>query len=232
VTEALTRLPDLVIDELNVKTVERLDDPARFVTYAIRPNLRLLGPRLGKQLNAVREALTALDPNDVAARIEAGEPVNVHVDLDEVTLLPSEILVDLVRLPGYAAAQGPRTTVVLDTSLTPELIAEGLARDFVRGVQDARKRAGYRIDDTIAITFAADPEVSEAIDAHRDYVKTETLAAALQGEVLNGLSDAVEPEVVAGPGGVLAEDGRYVDQIEVGRHQVRIALRPNRAPAI
>ena len=64
-----------------------------------------------------------------------------------------------VRLPGYAAAQGPRSTVVLDTTLTPALIEEGLARDFVRGIQDARKQAGYRIEDTIEIEFVADPEV-------------------------------------------------------------------------
>ena len=103
---------------------------------------------------------------------------DIHLDTPEgqVTLEPSDILVDTVRLPGYAAAQGPRSTVVLDTTLTPALIEEGLARDFVRGIQDARKQAGYQIDDTIDIRFVADPEVARAIEAHRAYVMTETLA--------------------------------------------------------
>jgi isoleucyl-tRNA synthetase len=223
--DAVMRLRDLVTDELNVKSVMPLSDPARFVGYQIRPNLRALGPRLGKRLNTVRAALEALDPAFVAGRVEAGEAIDLDTPEGVVVLQPADILVDLIKLPGYAAASGPRTTVVLDTSLTSELIAEGLARDFVRGVQDARKQAGYRIEDTIAIAFLADPEVAEAIEEHLDYVMTETLAVALDGEMAAGLSDAVEPELVAGPGGQSFPDGRYVDQIEVGEHQVRLSLR-------
>jgi isoleucyl-tRNA synthetase len=143
----------------------------------------------------------------------------------EVTLQPSDLLVNTERLPGYAAAQGPRSTVVLDTTLTPALIEEGLARDFVRGIQDARKQAGYQIDDSIEIKFVADPEVARAIQAHRSYVITETLATALEGNPVTGASDAVEPESVEGPGGLIAADGWYLDQIGVGEHQVRIAVR-------
>jgi hypothetical protein len=116
--------------------------------------------------------------------------------------------------------------VVLDTSLTPELIQEGWARDFVRGIQDARKRAGYRVEDTIDIGYVADPEVVAAIDAHRGYVTTETLATRLEGEATAGASDAVEPESVAGPGGLSFSDGLYADQIAVGDHHVRITLCP------
>jgi isoleucyl-tRNA synthetase len=141
-----------------------------------------------------------------------------------VTLQPSDILVDTMRLPGYAAAQGPRSTVVLDTRLTPALIEEGLARDFVRGIQDARKQAGYQIDDTIEIRFVADPEVARGIQAHRTYVMTETLATLLVGESVAGTSDAVEPESVEGPGGSVQVNGQYEDQIGVGEHHVRIAL--------
>jgi isoleucyl-tRNA synthetase len=188
--------------------------------------LRVLGPRLGKRVNAVREALAALDAGEVAARARSGTEIRVDTPDGSVTLDPGDILVDTVRLPGYAAAQGPRTTVVLDTTLTPALIEEGLARDFVRGIQDARKQAGYQIDDTIEVRFLADPEVSRAIEAHRQYVMTETLATMLQGESTPGASDAVEPEAVEGPGGTVLSDGRFVDQIVVGDHHVRIAVRP------
>jgi isoleucyl-tRNA synthetase len=115
--------------------------------------------------------------------------------------------------------------VVLDTTLTPALIEEGLARDFVRGIQDARKQAGYQIADTIEIMFVADPEVSRALEAHRAYVMTETLATILEGESVAGASDSVEPDAVEGPGGAIASDGRFVDQIVVGDHHVRIGLR-------
>jgi isoleucyl-tRNA synthetase len=220
------RLQDQILDELNVKSLQPMEDPGQYVSYTIRPNLRALGPRLGKQLNAVRDSLAELDAGEVAALVQSGSAIPLGTAEGEVTLQPSDILVDAVRLLGYAAAQGPRSTVVLDTTLTPDLIEEGLARDFVRGIQDARKQAGYQIDDTIEIKFVADPEVARAIGAYRTYVMTETLAAKLDGNSVSGASDAVEPESVEGPGGLLAEDGPYLDQINVGEHQVRIAVRP------
>ncbi len=223
--DSIMRLKDQILDELNVKALLPLNDPGQFVTYGIRPNLRILGPRLGKLVNPAREALSSWDPAKVAASVEAGEPVVLSTSAGEISLAPEEILVDLVRLPGYATAQGPHSTVVLDTSLSPELIAEGLARDFVRGIQDARKQAGYRIEDTIEIIYEADPEAVEAIEAHRGYAMGETLARQLRGEATIGASDAVEPESVAGPGGVTTSDGYFLDQIEVGGRHVRIALR-------
>jgi isoleucyl-tRNA synthetase len=226
--ESVLRLREQVLDELNVKEIDALSDPGQFVSYTVRPNLRALGPRLGKRLNAVREGLAALDPAQVAASVEAGEPVMAVTPEGEERLEPGEILVDLQKLPGFATAQGPRSTVVLDTSLSPELIEEGWARDFVRGIQDARKRAGYRVEDTIEIGYVADPEVVAAIDAHRAYVTAETLATTMAGEASAGTSDAVEPESVAGPGGLSFPDGWYADQISVGDHHVRITLNRTR----
>ncbi|MDQ3225454.1 MAG: isoleucine--tRNA ligase [Chloroflexota bacterium] len=225
--DSVLRLRALVEDELNVKAIAPLDDPGLFVSYSIRPNLRRLGPRLGKQLSAVREALSELDPAKIAESVASGLSIDVSTANGPVTLEPDDLLVDAVKLPGFAAAQGPRTTVVLDTSLTPDLIQEGWARDFVRGVQDARKRAGYRIEDYIVIDFIADPGVVRAVDAHRTYVMGETLASRLIAESSPGASDAVEPEVVAGPGGLILHDGWYADQISVGTHSVRITLSPS-----
>ena len=223
---AIERLKDQILDELNVKELSPLTDPGQVVAYGIRPNLRVLGPKYGKRLGAIREALGQEEPASVAARVEAGQPIELRLeDGSAVALEPAEVLVDLTKRAGYAAAQSPAMTVVLDTSLTPELIQEGLARDFVRGVQDARKSAGYRIEDTIAVAYEADPEVVAALGANEDYVRTETLAVRLERREAVGGSDAVEPEAVEGPGGVQDGDGVYRDQIVVGRHQVRIGLR-------
>jgi isoleucyl-tRNA synthetase len=224
--ESVLRLQDQVLDELNVKSLQPMADPGQYVSYTIQPNLRALGPRLGKRVNAVREALAAHDAAEVAALVRSGSVISLDTPEGQVILEPSDILVDAVRLPGYAAAQGPRSTVVLDTTLTPALIEEGLARDFVRGIQDARKQAGFQIDDTIEIRFVADPEVSHSIETHRRYVMTETLATLLVGESVAGASDAVEPEATEGPGGSLQLDGRFDDQIVVGDHHVRISVCP------
>src|SRR5262249_17933729 len=152
-----------------------------------------------------------------AARVESGQTVDLTLtDGTTVSLEPHEVLVDLTKRAGYAAAQGSLATVVLDTSLTPDLIQEGLARDFVRGVQDARRGAGYRIEDHIEITYLGDPEVIDALNAFDTYVRTETLADQLSGLRTIGASDQAEPEAVEGPGGAFGADGDYRDQIEVG----------------
>jgi isoleucyl-tRNA synthetase len=222
---AITRLKDQVLDELNVKDVLPLTDPGEVVAYDIRPNLRVLGPKYGKRLAAIRSALSAIDPAEVARLVEAGSPVELSLPDDgTVSLEPGEILVDLMKRAGYAAAQSPTMTVVLDTSLSPELIKEGLARDFVRGVQDARKQAGYRIEDTIAVCYDADPEVVDAIETHREFIAHETLATSLAHQTTVGASDALDlPTGTSGSGA----DGAYRDQIEVGQHHVTIDLRRN-----
>jgi isoleucyl-tRNA synthetase len=226
VLDAVTRLKDQVLDELNVKDVAPLVELGDVVAYDIRPKLAALGPKYGKRLGEIRQLLAQEVPVSVAARVEAGQTVDLTLsDGSTVALEPGEILVDLTKRAGYAAAQGSMATVVLDTSLTAELIQEGLARDFVRGIQDARRSAGYRIEDRIEITYVGDPEVIGALNAFASYVKTETLAHQITGERTEGASDQVEPEAVEGPGGAFGMDGTYRDQIEVGRHQVRIALR-------
>ncbi|MGI8477694.1 MAG: isoleucine--tRNA ligase [Thermomicrobiales bacterium] len=226
VMEAVVRLRDLVLDELNVKDVAPLVELGGVVAYEIRPKLSLLGPKYGKRLGEIRQALAALDPVAVAERVNAGNGVELALaDGSSLTLTPDEILVDLTKRAGYAAAQGSLATFLLDTALTPELIEDGVARDFVRGVQDARKNAGFRVEDRIAIEFEADPEVVSAIERFAAYVAAETLAETVEAREVAGASDQVEPELVEGPGGISDANGRFQDQIEAGGHQVRIALR-------
>ena len=225
VIASVLKLQDQVLDELNVKAITQLADPGQYVTYDIRPNLRALGPRLGKQVNAVRAALSSADAAQIAAQVEAGQSITLTAGESDVTLEPSDILVDLVKLPGFAVAQGARTTVILDTTLTPELIAEGIVRDVVRGLQDARKQAEYRIEDTIEVTYVADPEIAAAIEAHRDYVMNETLAVALSGEAISGASDAVESDQEAAAEGHTGADGAFLAHIDLGGRALHATLR-------
>nr|MBA3337482.1 class I tRNA ligase family protein [Chloroflexia bacterium] len=225
--ESIFRLKDQVTDELNIKDVLPLVDLGGVVSFDIRPNLSLLGPKYGKRLGAIRSALDAAEPATVAERVGAGEPLDLFLeDGSSIRLEATEILVGLSKRAGYAAARGILATVVLDTSLTPELIQEGLVRDFVRGVQDARKNAGYAIEETISVAFQADPEVGEALQGFASYIAREILAVEVIAGEITGFSDAIEPEFVEGPVAV-SVDGVYIDQIKVGDHQVRIALRPH-----
>lgn len=221
--EAILRLKDQVQEELNVKDVQPLSDPGEVVSYEIRPNLPVLGPKYGKRLGQVRQALAQLDPAEVARAAAAAAPIRlVLVDGSEVDLEPTEVLVDLVKRDGFAAAQSDAMTVVLDVNLTSELIREGLARDFIRGVQEARKQAGFRMEDRITIACYADPEIAAAIEHFHDQVTAETLATSIVVESVNGASDLAHDETDGA--GEFAADGLFAEQLLVGGHHVRIAL--------
>ena len=222
VMEAVVRLKDQILDELNVKDVAPLVDLGDVVAYSIRPKLNTLGPRFGKRLGELRQLLAAEDPVSVAERANAGLPVALTFsDGSTAELGPDDLLIDLTKRAGYAAAQGAIGTVVLDTALTPELMQEGLARDFVRGVQDARKNAGYRIEDRILVSVVADPEAIEALNAFEDYVRTETLADGIETWSATGASDQVESAV--NNKSDFAEV--FNDRIEAGGHEIQIGLR-------
>ena len=179
--EAVVRLKDQILEELNVKDVRAMEDLGAVVTHEIQPNLPILGPKYGRQLGAIRSALTKLEGATVASLVEQGDNIPLALaDGTTVELLPTEVLVNLRRNEGYAAAQGAGATVVLDTNLTPELIQEGIARDVVRAIQDARKQLELNIEDTISVRYhATDEAVATAIATHEPYIAREVLATSI-----------------------------------------------------
>jgi isoleucyl-tRNA synthetase len=180
--DALLRHQDELLDELNVKALEVLDGTAALVRYRVKPNLRLLGPRLGRALPALRAALDALAPEAaeaIARAVIGDEPAVLSFSGMDVTLAPAELIVESLPLDGYAVAQEAGTQVALDTTLTEALRHEGLARDLVRVVQEVRKAAGLALSDRITLYLDSDGDVAAALDQWSDYVQAETLAEAL-----------------------------------------------------
>ncbi|MBA3380005.1 MAG: class I tRNA ligase family protein, partial [Chloroflexia bacterium] len=180
--ESVVRLKEQILDELNVKDVRALTDLSDVVSHEVQPNLPVLGPKYGKALGGIRAALMRADASELAALVEAGSNITLTVqDGTTVELLPSEVLVNLRKREGYAAAQSADATVVLDTNLSPELIQEGVARDVVRAIQDARKQLELNIEDTIDMHFrTSERSVANAIEAHREYISREVLAMSLE----------------------------------------------------
>lgn len=178
---AVVRLKDQILEELNVKDVRALEELSDVVAWDVKPNLPKLGPKYGKQLGKIRQVLSSLNPDDVAASVNAGKAVSLgEVDGTELILRPDEVLVTLRKREGFAAGQDDGATVALDTELTEELIQEGLARDFVRSVQDARKKLDLRIEQTISLTYASnDNQVLNAIAAYGEFIGREVLASSL-----------------------------------------------------
>ncbi len=176
---ALARFRHLVLDELNVKDVQAVGLDAAFIEYAARPNLPRLGPRFGKKLGALRAALSSADPRSVAKAVAAGRPVEISANGEAFTLEPDDVLVDSKSAAGYASAEDDGMLVALDVRIDRALTLEGLAREVVRAVQDARKQAGLQVTDRIRLRLQCDDEYREAVERWRDYIAEQTLATTL-----------------------------------------------------
>ncbi len=170
---------ELVCDELNVKQFEICREPDRYIERAILPDLKKLGPRLGKDLPRLRKALGTADAAAILAAIhDSGQARLSLPGGGEVMLEEGDVLVRTTAKPGWAAAEGPRAVVVISKELTPELVAEGLVREVVHAVQTRRKSLDLDFTDRIELSFAtASAELRAALEAHLDYVAAETLAA-------------------------------------------------------
>ncbi len=173
---------DIITDELNVKSFEFVDEAGRLVNYHVQPDNKLLGPRFGAQFPRIRAALAAADPAKVAANVLAGQPVLLELDGQSVELTSAEVVVQTSPVEGLAVATDKGITVAVDSFLTPELRAEGLAREIVRRVQEMRKKAEFNIDDRIITTYQIETpgsSLQEVLEDWADYIKAETLTVEL-----------------------------------------------------
>ncbi|MCY4467078.1 MAG: isoleucine--tRNA ligase [Thiotrichales bacterium] len=170
-----------ILEELNVKAVEMLAADAELLSYRVKPNLPRIGKRFGKRVPVIREALGAADGSAIAVAVAAGRTFDVEAGGEAITFEPEDVLVESTSAEGYACAEEGGYLVGLDAALTEALEREGLARELVRTVQEARKQAGLDVSDRIALRIEGTPEVTAALDAHRAYVMEETLATGWGG---------------------------------------------------
>ena len=167
----------LICDELNVKRVEFTERAEQYITYSVLPDLKRLGPRLGKRLPALRKLLAEVDAAKLLEELEAEGKVTLPLPDGFVELDSADFQVRLQAKEGWAAAQGHDVVVVLATELTEDLVREGLARELVRTIQDRRKEMGCEFTDRIVIGVVTDSaELRSAIEQFGDYIRGETLA--------------------------------------------------------
>jgi isoleucyl-tRNA synthetase len=175
----------VIAEELNVKLVEFSDEPDKYVEHEVLPNFKLLGKKLGKLMPKVKPALASQSGAELLANLRDNGKVDLVIDGQAVELLPEELEVRFQAKPGWTAANDKGVVVVLATEVTPELLAEGLARDLVRVIQDRRKETGCEFTDRINLgVVSSAPELAEAVNSFREYIAAETLAASLTTEPL------------------------------------------------
>ncbi|MFQ5575402.1 MAG: isoleucine--tRNA ligase [Anaerolineae bacterium] len=220
----------IVLDELNVKAFEFVDEAARLVEYRLLPNSKILGPKFGKQFPAVRQALSAADPAAVLSKLNAGQPVTLAVNGQAVQLAPDEIVVQTHPAEGLAVAAGKTVTVAVETVITEDLAAEGLAREIVRRVQNMRKEAGFNIEDKITLTYQAGGRAARVFDVWADYIKAETLARRINRALVHhpgGRKGVTRPALTTGQlihWMIYLSQG--VNQTHISREGIRWTLTP------
>ncbi|MEM6473577.1 MAG: DUF5915 domain-containing protein, partial [Planctomycetota bacterium] len=170
----------LVREELNVKSVTYTTEGDQYVQYSVVPNFKRLGPKVGKQMPAVKKALAECDGNSLLQKLQADGVVQVTAGDQTIELDGEDVEVRLKAKDGWAAAQGLACVVVLNTEVTPELQQEGIAKDLVRAIQNQRKAICCQYTDRIKVVVQTeDADVKRAIETHSKMICDETLADSL-----------------------------------------------------
>ncbi|MEM9658529.1 MAG: DUF5915 domain-containing protein, partial [Planctomycetota bacterium] len=178
----------VIADEVNVKRLEFSSEPHRYVEHEVLPNFKVLGPRLGKLMPKVKQALGAQDATELLANVRDNGQIDLVVDGQEIALLDHEVEVRIKARDGWASANDRGVVVVLATELSEELVREGLARDLVRVIQDRRKELGCEFTDRIEVGVETDDATIQAVVSEfGDYIAAETLADSVSLGALEGV---------------------------------------------
>ena len=190
--EQLQKVEDLVKAEVNVKEIEYLDPDNTFISKKIKPNFVALGKKLGPKMKAVSAALAQFTQEDIATLEKEGQ-YNLSIDGEPVILQITEVEISSEDIPGWTVASKGHLTVALDVTITPELEAEGNAREFVNRIQKIRKDSGFELTDRIDVKVAAPNGMKDSLAQFKDYICAEILADKL--EIVPEIQDGTEIEV-------------------------------------
>ena len=172
------------------------------MNYQLKPNFKVAGPALGKNIKAFGAAMTQADPKETVAKLEAEGKLSLDLNGETVDITPEMVDVKITAKEGFAVAMENNVFTILDTTITPELESEGLARELISKLQQMRKQNDYEMMDNIRIFVDADEDVKAAIETHKDYIMKETLAVSIEEKAgldtvnLNGHKTGLDVERV------------------------------------
>ncbi len=167
---------DIIADELNVKEVKFADDVESFISYSFKPQLRTVGPKYGKLLGGIRQALTNINGTAAMNELRTNGVLKLDINGNNVELTEEDLLIETAQTEGYVSESDGETSVVLDTNLTPELIEEGFVREIISKIQTMRKEAGFEVMDKIVVYAHGNDKIQDVMKAHEDEIKSEVLA--------------------------------------------------------
>ena len=177
---------DIIKQELNVKDVQFLTDMSQFTAYTFKPQLKLLGKKLGKRLGAVRQALQELDGSAAKKELDATGALKLSLPDGDIELTAEELLIETAQKEGYTSVSDRGVTVVLDTALTQELIQEGFVREIISKLQTMRKEAGFNVIDHIEVYCQGSEKVRQVLEENQEAILHDVLGNACRFDVLDG----------------------------------------------
>jgi isoleucyl-tRNA synthetase len=189
----IEQMTDVILEEINVRAIEFIDESSPIVSKTATANFKIIGPKFGKQVNAVAKRIKEMSSAEILGLEKTGT-FSTEVAGNPVTVVKEDVSVSAQSIEGWLVDSQAGLTVALDTTLTPELLNEGLAREFVNRVQNMRKDAGLAVTDRIRIQFDAPPRIADAVQRMSAYVMSETLATELVAGV-NGAEHRSKCEI-------------------------------------
>ena len=177
---------DIIKQELNVKDVQFLTDMSQFTAYTFKPQLKLLGKKLGKRLNDARQALQELDGSAAKKELDATGVLRLSLPDGDIELTAEELLIETAQKEGYTSVSDRGVTVVLDTALTEELIREGFVREIISKLQTMRKEAGFNVTDHIQVYCQGSEKVRQVLEENQEAILHDVLGDACHFDALEG----------------------------------------------
>ena len=173
--QLIEQMNEVIVEEINVKAIEFIDESSPIVRKTATANFKIIGPKFGKQVNAVAKRIKEMSSAEVIQLDQTGT-FSTEVNATPITIVREDVTIAAQSIEGWLVESAEGLTVALDTKLTPELVNEGLAREFVNRVQNMRRDAGFSVTDRIRIYFESSDKLAGAISRMSDYIKSETLA--------------------------------------------------------
>ena len=162
---------DIIRDELNIKEVSFKDDLSAFTSYSFKPQLRTVGPKYGKQLGGIREYLANVNSSEAMAELKANGAIKFMVGDVEVSLAEEDLLIEAAKMEGFVTEGDNYVTVVIDTTLTPELVEEGFVREIISKIQTMRKEADFNVTDRINVYVSGNDKIAGIMEKNADEIK-------------------------------------------------------------
>ncbi len=179
---------EIIEDELNVKEVEFTNDVRAYSSYSFKPQLKTVGPKYGRLLGKIKQALSEVDGNTAMDELNEKGQLTFDFDGETVELTKDDLLIEIAQTEGFESGNDGDITVVLDTNLTPELVEEGFMREIISKIQTMRKEAGFEVMDKITVYSDGNDKIAELISKNEDTVKNDVLATEIITGKIEGYS--------------------------------------------